>query len=621
MEKRQTPQQNMRNVRAIALDILLQVMEEGKYCDRTLHRTLNREDTLSKQQRAFLTRLVEGTVEQAIRLDYIIDCFSKTKVVKMKPVIRETLRMAVYQLFYMDQVPDSAACNEAVKLVRKRGLKGLSGFVNGVLRSVIRGKDQIKYPDAKDFISYASIKYSMPGWIIEYFLEEYSEAETEQILQGFMQKESGVTVRCNLNLQNPSGNPDLAVPEIIESLERQQVTVQPGKWFPYALHLSGFERVDSMEAFVRGRLQVQDESSMLVGAVSGIKPGQEVLDVCAAPGGKSLHAADLLAGTGVIFSCDLSETKVHLIQENMERAGVDHCELYRQNARILRKDWIDSVDVLIADLPCSGLGVIGGKCDIKYHTHRPVIRTDTRTLRCRNMGIIKNNRKFAGLQVTVHLFNVGFINTYSTCNPQISCYTNMDFSINIKEIFTAFMVLFAVIDITGSTPIIIGLNDAGKKVSAEKAAGISLVIFIAFLFAGDGLLKLFNIDISSFALAGALVLFVLAIEMTFSIEIFRNDGPEGSATIVPVIFPLIAGAGALATTLTLKAECSVFSIIIAILLNMTVVYIVLRNVYLVERILGKGGVYILRKFFGIILLAMSVKIFASNLNTLLASLS
>ena len=101
----------------------------------------------------------------------------------MKPVIRETLRMAVYQLFYMDQVPDSAACNEAVKLVRKRGLKGLSGFVNGVLRSVIRGKDQIKYPDAKDFISYASIKYSMPGWIIEYFLEEYSEAETEQILQ------------------------------------------------------------------------------------------------------------------------------------------------------------------------------------------------------------------------------------------------------------------------------------------------------------------------------------------------------------------------------------------------------------------------------------------------------
>ena len=116
---------------------------------------------------------------------------------------------------------------------------------------------------------------------------------------------------------------------------------------------------------------MQDESSMLVGAVSGIKPGQEVLDVCAAPGGKSLHAADLLAGTGVIFSCDLSETKVHLIQENMERAGVDHCELYRQNARILRKDWIDSVDVLIADLPCSANVILNitriGKILMSWH--------------------------------------------------------------------------------------------------------------------------------------------------------------------------------------------------------------------------------------------------------------
>lgn len=196
----------------------------------------------------------------------------------------------------------------------------------------------------------------------------------------------------------------------------------------------------------------------------------------------------------------------------------------------------------------------------------------------------------------------------------------MDFSIDLKEIFTAFMVLFAIIDITGSTPIVIGLNSTGKKVNAGKAAGISLVIFIAFFFAGDGLLKLFNIDISSFALAGALVLFVLAIEMTFNIEIFQNDGPEGSATFIPVVFPLIAGAGALATTLTLKAECSTLSIIIAIVLNMIVVYAVLRNVYLVERILGKSGVYILRKFFGIILLAMSVRIFTTNLNALLETL-
>ena len=193
--------------------------------------------------------------------------------------------------------------------------------------------------------------------------------------------------------------------------------------------------------------------------------------------------------------------------------------------------------------------------------------------------------------------------------------------LSFKEIFTAFMVLFAVIDITGSTPIIINLNSNGNKVNAEKATVISLIIFITFLFAGDALLKLYNIDISSFAIAGALVLFVLAIEMTFSIEVFRNDGPGGSATIVPVVFPLVAGAGALTTTLSLRAECHVINIIIAVVLNMIVVYIVLKKVTLVERLIGKGGVYVLRKFFGIILLAMAVKLFTTNLTSLLNSFS
>lgn len=191
--------------------------------------------------------------------------------------------------------------------------------------------------------------------------------------------------------------------------------------------------------------------------------------------------------------------------------------------------------------------------------------------------------------------------------------------LDVKEIFTAFMVLFAVIDITGSTPIIIKLNNEGKRVQAGKAAAISFAILIAFLFAGDFLLRLFAIDISSFAIAGAVVLFVLAVEMTFNVEVFRNDGPGGSATIVPVVFPLIAGAGTLTTTLTLRAECAAANIAAAVALNMAVVYVVLRNAHLVERVIGAGGVYVLRKFFGIILLAMSVKLFASNLGTLLSA--
>lgn len=179
------------------------------------------------------------------------------------------------------------------------------------------------------------------------------------------------------------------------------------------------------------------------------------------------------------------------------------------------------------------------------------------------------------------------------------------------------MVLFAVIDITGAIPVIINLNSTGKKIQPGKAAIISLIILIVFLFAGEALLKLFNTDIASFAIAGALVLFALAVEMTFNVEIFRNDDIHGHATIVPVVFPLVAGPGTLTTALSLRAECHIENIILAILLNMIIVYIVLRKVNLVEKLLGQNGIYILRRFFGVILLAMSVKLFVSNLSILL----
>jgi multiple antibiotic resistance protein len=194
----------------------------------------------------------------------------------------------------------------------------------------------------------------------------------------------------------------------------------------------------------------------------------------------------------------------------------------------------------------------------------------------------------------------------------------MTLHFNLQEILTAFMVLFAVIDITGSIPIIVNLNSSGKKVQASKAFIISLVILIVFLFAGEALLKLFNTDIASFAIAGSLVLFALAVEMTFNIELFRNNSIHGGATIVPVVFPLVAGPGTLTTALLLRAECSVENVIPAIILNMIIVFIVLKKVNIVERFLGKNGIYISRRFFGVILLAMSVKLFISNLRILLA---
>lgn len=194
----------------------------------------------------------------------------------------------------------------------------------------------------------------------------------------------------------------------------------------------------------------------------------------------------------------------------------------------------------------------------------------------------------------------------------------MSLQFNVQEILTAFMVLFAVIDITGSIPIIVDLNSKGKKVKAGQAALISLGILVAFLFAGGGLLKLFNTDIASFAVAGSLVLFALAVEMTFNVELFKNDGGMASSTIVPVVFPLVAGPGTLTTALSLRAECGAENIIVALVLNMAIVYFVIRKINIVERLIGKNGIYISRRFFGVILLAMSVKLFVSNIRLLLA---
>lgn len=191
---------------------------------------------------------------------------------------------------------------------------------------------------------------------------------------------------------------------------------------------------------------------------------------------------------------------------------------------------------------------------------------------------------------------------------------------DIQEIISAFVVLFAVIDITGLVPIIIDLKEKGNEINAGKAAFYSLFSFIVFLFMGNMMLQLFHVDISSFAIAGSLVIFVMAIEMIFGVEIFKMDGPAGSATIVPIVFPLIAGAGSFTTLLSLRVLYSLLDIIIALVLNILIIYIVIKRVNIIEKLLGKGGVYVLRKFFGIILLAISVRMFIDNLTKLLSTL-
>jgi multiple antibiotic resistance protein len=191
------------------------------------------------------------------------------------------------------------------------------------------------------------------------------------------------------------------------------------------------------------------------------------------------------------------------------------------------------------------------------------------------------------------------------------------------EIVSALLVLFAIIDVTGSVPIFLNLRSQNKTIHPEKAASYSLAILIGFLFVGEWILKLFQLDISAFAVAGAIVLLILSIEMIFGVEIFKNDSTnsDNSSTLFPVVFPLIAGPGSFTTLLSMRAEFHIINIIVAVFLNLVIVYLVLRYLDLVKKMLGESGAYILRKFFGVILMAISVKLLTSNLSVLIATVN
>lgn len=356
--------------RELVLGILLEVAENGQYSHLVLRDVLNKYQYLDKKERAFITRVTEGTLEHMIEVDYILNQFSKVNVKKMKPVIRNILRSAVYQLKYMDTVPDSAACNEAVKLAVKKGFGNLRGFVNGVLRNAARNLEQIVYP--ADQVEYLSVRYSMPVWILRIWLKSYSMETVEKMLKQF-QSEAPLTVRCKA-AENNGILKDAEVPtkstgsvsEIKKCLEGEGIHAERHPYLPYALCISGFDYLGGLKSFQKGLFSVQDISSMLVSEIADPKEGDWVIDVCAAPGGKALHMAEKLNGTGYVEARDLTSYKVDLIQENIERTGLNNITAVCQDAVQYDEKSTGKADIVIADLPCSGLGVLGKKTDLKY---------------------------------------------------------------------------------------------------------------------------------------------------------------------------------------------------------------------------------------------------------------
>lgn len=348
------------NVREVVLDILLELSGQTEYSNVLIGAALDKYDYLDSKEKAFIKRISEGTIERRIQLDYVLDQYSKTPVTKMKPLIRELLRMSVYQLLFMEHIPAPAVCNEAVKLAKKRRFQGLQGYVNGVLRSIAREREQIAWPDRqRDLPEYLSVCYSMPPWLVAHFSESYGEEACEKILGACLER-GPVSVRLDERLSQKERE------SLIAAWEKDGVRVQAHPYLPYAVRLQGVSGVRGLAGYPEGWFSVQDVSSMLVVEAAGIRTGDTVIDVCAAPGGKALHAATKLNGTGQVIACDVSRYKTDKIEENRARLGMENVSVRVRDARERDESLVGRADVLLADVPCSGLGVIGHKQDIKY---------------------------------------------------------------------------------------------------------------------------------------------------------------------------------------------------------------------------------------------------------------
>ncbi|MDE7007862.1 MAG: 16S rRNA (cytosine(967)-C(5))-methyltransferase RsmB [Lachnospiraceae bacterium] len=399
----------MDNMRELALDVLFEILEKGGYSHLVIRNVLDKYDYSDPRNKAFVKRVTEGTIERLIQIDYVLEQFSKVPVGKMKPLIRTLMRMSVYQLLFMDQIPDAAICNEAVKLSGKRGFRGLSGFVNGVLRNIARNRGNIQYPDkSKEWKKSLSVSYSMPEWLIDFWQEAYGRETMEKLLEGLF-CEHPVTVRVKKDLSHKQKE------AWIQELSKEGIGASLHPYHACAYRLSGALSVKKLPGYGEGLFAVQDVSSMLAVEAAGItfenaaetKEPLLVMDVCAAPGGKTMHMAEKLGKRGRVYAFDLTEYKVTLIRDNIKRMGCENVEVHQHDASIPEPSFFGRADVVLADLPCSGLGTMGKKRDVKYRATKESMEELT--------GIQKKI-----LEVVWKYVKPGGVLIYSTCtlNPK-----------------------------------------------------------------------------------------------------------------------------------------------------------------------------------------------------------
>ncbi len=357
--------------RITALRVLESCRTHGAWADAALKAQLSR-DGLTGPDAALCSRIVYGVLQNQMLLDFYLAAYCSQKPDHLQPPLLNILRMGAYQILYLDKIPDSAAVNESVELAKimKRGQA--SGLVNAVLRKVSKNKQALPALPDRDEVTALSLRYSHPKWLVRRLLALLGREEAEAFLAAD-NAPAPITVQVN-----PLRTTAQA---LLERLEAEGVSARMHPWVPDCLELTGTGDLTALPAFREGDFLVQDPAARLVSAVADIQSGERVLDVCAAPGGKSFSAAFAMKGQGRIVACDLHQNKLQRITEGARRLGLTCIEIQAADGRVNRPEWRDAFDTVLVDAPCSGLGIIRKKPDTRYKRANdlfslPVIQTE-----------------------------------------------------------------------------------------------------------------------------------------------------------------------------------------------------------------------------------------------------
>ncbi len=354
---------NDKNLRVIVFDSLMECLKNGRKSHILIKDVLDKYDYLDNTDKNFIKKLFEGTIEKMIALDHVLDECSSKPMSKCKFEIKLILEMAAYQILFMDRVPDSAACDEAVKLCKKKSREELSGFVNGVLRALVRRKDELlKFDSIEPLSTRMSVKYSVPEWIVSMMIKEIvgkDPVKADKFFKALTDKRPTVVRVTDKDKES----------DILSKWDEKKINYVKSEKSERVYRLCDHGSVSEIPGFGEGLLYIQDESSMMAvkEAVSFCPNAKTMLDLCSAPGGKGIYALELLGAQTQGILADVSEEKVALINDNLQRLNIKNATSVINDATILKEEFIDHFDMVIADVPCSGLGVISRKSDLKYN--------------------------------------------------------------------------------------------------------------------------------------------------------------------------------------------------------------------------------------------------------------